>query len=248
MLVSIASLARVLGLTWVGMRMLLLARRTRSLPELLLGISFLSFSALGVPLLLASGYSAARVSDVNLPLMAVALGLLDLGTVCFAAFVCRVFRPGTAAGASAVVGVALALGAHVVLATSAVAAAAPNALPHLAIGWRGWILSSVMSATFVWGGVEALAYWAQLRRRLALGLAEPVAVRRMLYFALGCGAQLLMMAFNALASVRDTNPLTDPLPALGIAIASLATAGAFVLALGAQRSRSEVASVNPSGA
>jgi hypothetical protein len=36
------------------------------------------------------------------------------------------------------------------------------------------------------------------------------------------------------ASLRGTNPLADPVPALGIAVTSLATGVAFAIALGAK--------------
>ncbi len=233
--VSIASAARILGLTWVGVRMLLIARRSRGAPELLLGVSFLTFSTLGVPLLMIAGFSAEHVADVNLPLLSFALALLGVGTACFAAFVWRVFRPEDASAGAAVAAAALLLVAHVVLTTRAVAAAAPEIAPTAAIGYRELILSAVMSATFAWGTAESFAYWLRLRLQHKLGLAEDADVRRMLLFALGCAAQLLMMGFNALATLRETNPLTDPVPALGITLTSLATGAAFALALGSQQ-------------
>jgi hypothetical protein len=49
----------------------------------------------------------------------------------------------------------------------------------------------------------------------------------------GCGSQLAMMGFTMLASARGTNPLADPVPALGIAATSLAMGIAFALALSA---------------
>jgi len=230
--VSIASACRLAGLTWVGVRALRLAHRTRSAPELLLGVSFLTFSTLGVPLLALSGYGAARVADANVALLSLALGLLDFGTVCFAAFLARVFRPGSRLGAVALGATALALASHLVLATHGVATASPDLSPIAAIGSAELILSSVMSATFAWGAAESFSYWRRLRLQHALGLADAVAVRRMLLFALGCTSQLAMMGFTLLASLRGTNPLADPLPALGIAFTSLGMGVAFALALG----------------
>jgi hypothetical protein len=243
--VMIASACRWLGLTWVGVRVLRIARRTHSAPELLLGVSFLSFSTLGVPLLTLSGYGGAHVSDANVPLLSLALGLLDLGTVCFAAFVARVFRPSSAAGAVALGATALALTGHWLLASRAVSNADPGTSPIQAIGEVELILSVVMSAIFAWGALEAFAYWTQLRRRHALGLADDAALRRMLLFAIGCGSQLAMMAFTMLATVRGTNPLADPVPALGIALTSLGMGVAFALALGAPAARAEA---KPAGA
>ena len=234
--VTIASACRLAGLTWVGVRALRLARRTRGAPELLLGVSLLSFSTLGVPLLALSGYGGAHVSDANVPLLAGALGLLDFGTACFAAFVAHVFRRGSRLGSAALAGAVLALAAHLVLATRGVAGAPPELSPIAAIGRAELILSFVMSATFAWGAAESFIYWRRLRLQHALGLADSAAVRRMLWFALACGSQLAMMGFTLLASLRGTNPLADPLPALGIALTSLGMGAAFALALGSPSS------------
>jgi len=239
--VSISSVCRLAGLTWVGVRALRVARRTRSAPELLLGLSFLSFSTLGVPLLAFSGYGGAHVADANIPLLSLALALLDFGTVCFAAFVARVFRPASGAGAAALVAAAAALAAHVALATRSLAISSPEQSPIDAIGGVELMLSFVMSATFAWGAAEAFAYWRRLRRQHALGLADSAAVRRMLCFAIGCAAQLAMMGFTLLASVRETNPLADPVPALGIAFTSFAVGVAFALALGSPKAAPEAA-------
>lgn len=239
--VNIASACRLAGLTWVGVRALRLARRTRSAPELLLGVSFLSFSTLGVPLLALSGYGRTHVADANVPLLAFALGLLDFGTICFAAFVARVFRPGSPFGAAALAATALALVAHLALATRGLAGAPAEVSPIDAIGRAELILSTVMSATFAWGAAESFVYWRRLRLQHALGLADGAAVRRMLLFALGCASQLAMMGFTLLASVRGTNPLADPLPALGIALTSLGMGAAFALALGSPSAAAKAA-------
>ena len=234
--VSVASACRLVGLTWVGIRVLRIARRTRSAPELLLGLSFLSFSTLGVPLLALSGYGAGPLADAKPLLLSLALGLLDFGTVCFAAFVARVFRPASPVGALAVLATAIALLAHLVLATRAVTSASPELSSIQALGRIELVLSAVMSASFAWGAAESFVYWSRLRRQHSLGLADAVAVQRMLLFALGCSCQLAMMGFTLLASMRGTNPLADPLPAIGIAATSLGMGAAFALALGAPAS------------
>ncbi len=241
LLVTIASACRIAGLTWVGGRMLWLARRTGSLPELLLGTSFLSFCTVGVPLLTFSGFTAERVADVDLPLLAGALFLLDFGTLCFAAFVRCVFRPRATLATLALAAAGITLAVHVVLTPRAIAGASPGSSPTEAIGGLALLLAGVMSASFAWGTAEAFSYWDRLRRQQGLGLADGAAVRRMGLFALGCAAQLAMMGFNALATLRGTNPLADPLPALGIAATSLATGVAFALAFGAPASRPSVA-------
>lgn len=240
--VTVASACRLLGLTWVGVRMLRLARRTHGAPERLLGFSFLTFSTLGVPLLTLAGYGASRLAFANVPLIVLALALLDLGATLFAAFVWRVFRPEDPGGRLVVGAAALALLLHVALAAVGLASAPRDLAPATAIGRAEWILTAVMSAIFVWGTAESLAYWVRLRKQSALGLASATSARRMLLFAVGCASQVCMMGFTALAALRGTNPLADPLPALGIAVSSLATGAAFALAFGFGHGRTAEAS------
>jgi hypothetical protein len=234
--VTLASLARLAGLTWVGARVLSIAWRTRSTAESLLGASFLCFSTLGVPLLTYAGYGSASVSDASPALLGLALALLDVGTLLFAEFVRRVFRPDSRVALVAVAVASAALVAHVVLSTRAVAGAPPSLSPVQAIGRRELILSFTMSAIFLWGALDASSYALQLARRSRLGLADPDALRRIAWFAAGCAAQIAMMVFTMIASLRGTNPLADPLPAIGIAASSLATGLAVGVALGARTS------------
>jgi hypothetical protein len=232
--VSIATAVRLLGLTWVGVRVLRVGVKNGAAPETILGLSFLCFSTLGVPLLTLGGYGAALVADASPTLIALALALLDVGALGFAEFIRRVFRADSRAARLAIVLAAASLIAHVLLAWLALSSASGSISPIAALGRIEWVLSIVMFGVFGWGAAEAFTYWGRLRRQRALGLGDPVATQRMLWFAVGCASQIAMMGFTMLASLRGTNPLADPVPALGIAVTSLATGVAFAIALGAK--------------
>lgn len=237
-LVVIGGVCQSLGLTWVGVRMLLVARRTRGLPELLLGLAFLLMSSLGIPLLVLSGYGAPHVRDMHFALFVTSLVFLDSGALLFMAFVWRVFRPRSPAARMTMIASALALSVHVAIVTVAIRSADPEAVPLEVMGTRALILFAVMMVSNAWGTVEAFTYWARLRRQQMLGLADAAASRRMLLFAIGCFAPLVTTGFTASAMARNVNPLTDPLTALGLTLTALVAGSSFTLALGGSGERS----------
>ncbi len=217
--------------------MLLLAIRTRGVPELLLGCAFLALCTIGAPLLGVSGFGAAHVRELRFPLFATGLAFIDAGALCFTGFVWRVFRPGSAWARGFVVASALVLALHIGLVLRAVSSAPPEIAPLAATAWRASLLAAVMTATFAWGAAEAFTYWRRLVRQHTLGLADAADVRRMFLFALGCGAPLVLMGLVASALARRVNPLTDPVTALGLAVAALTAGVSLTLAFGAQRGR-----------
>ena len=82
----------VVGLA-VGLRLLLLARKTRRLPETLLGFSLLFLTVLGLGLMMVSRRPevfSTLLGDVTFPL---GMGFLTLGVWLLLSFTRRVFRP-----------------------------------------------------------------------------------------------------------------------------------------------------------
>lgn len=190
-LLAAAMLVFVLTCSGVGLRLLWLAHRGAGRPAWLCGAGFALIGFVGFPLGVASGQGSAAAGDVRLGLCA--LGLLGnaAGLGCFFVFTLSVFRPaifwarGLAAGAIA----------GMLLATAGIVeaiAAAPPAQPssEVAFAWSmAFQLIGVLC--FAWMGAEGLREWAASRRRVALGLADPVSSQRLLLWALfGVGAML----------------------------------------------------------
>jgi hypothetical protein len=69
----------------------------------------------------------------------------------------------------------------------------------------------VSGVGFAWTAWESFRYWIVLRRRLALGLADPLVVNRVALWAMtGCSSVLINVA-NAWTSLAEISFVDDPL-------------------------------------
>lgn len=197
-LASVLAFAVVSGI--VGTRLLLLARRSQQLPELCVGLGLLMVGAIGYPLSLLvrmalSGMAASVVTAVSVCMSAG-------GSVAIYFFTWSVFR--RAAGwAKALCGAA---------AAAMLAYAGVGVLRAFteAPGWLGqvdgWFVVMQVTTVFsyAWTAVEAFRYYGMLRRRLSLGLADPVVTNRFFLWFLsgvfasaGAGTVTLLAALGS---------------------------------------------------
>lgn len=209
----------------IGLRLLLLSRRTHALPEFYLGLGLTcmvaAFAALG-----ASGLGRETAGDVNLALTAVGMALLWLSITSQVAFTWKTFRADSAwaellvmsigaVEAVAVGGLLYALGA------------AERATPSFEAA-RDWtsILRLPMLLGYAWAGVEAWHQLRRARRRDALGLGDPIVTNRFLLWASMSFCALAGSAVSMGLHLAGKGPLADPLAA---GVLALAGAGAGVL-------------------
>jgi hypothetical protein len=144
------------------------------------------------------------------------------------AFTWKVFRPDAVWAAALVWG---SLVAGIVIAAGslrAIAAAPPDVAPAEA-GTSWWLgLRLLFELWYVWTGVESLREYAKARRRLALGLSDPVAANRFLLW----GAMGVYLALNGAVGMAleqsGMTPMKDALPALVLA-ANGVGAGVLIL-------------------
>jgi hypothetical protein len=179
MLVVVCGLAfAAVGLV-VGIRLIALARRTRGLPEILLavallcgglGVGFLRVMALHAPL--SEGLVSAAALGVHL--------CRGLATGAVVVMVWRVFAPGRV-WASTLSGILL-LGIALLL-VGEVREMRPPATNHPLY----WLWNGLMTVSFGWGSWEPLRYHAMLRRRMRLGLVDPVVANRILLWGIAAG-------------------------------------------------------------
>jgi len=176
----LATLAFVLASAVVAARLLALARRTRQRPELLLGLGILGTAALGYGVLIAAAVArggANTVSATGLQRALTAAGSLlhDAGVTMILLFVLAVFRPAERWARALAAAALLALwGGH--------------AGWELSNGYRStlpgngfwWLRSAVIWTYPLWTMVESYRYYGLLRRRRALGLADPLVTNRFL--------------------------------------------------------------------
>jgi hypothetical protein len=182
----LATLAFMIVSVVVSVRMLLLARRTRRKPELLLGLGVLGTAVLGYGVLTAAALLRGITNPIaqtagERTLQAAGQILHDAGVSMVILFVLTVFRP-TERWAKAVAGALLALlwGGHVGWELSN---GYRSSLPGNAF-W--WLRYAVIWVYPLWTMIESYRYYAMMRRRVAVGLAEPLVTNR--FFLWGTGA------------------------------------------------------------
>jgi hypothetical protein len=202
---AVGTLVQLLADLVVGVRLLALARRTRKLPETAFGVALVLLGGVGYPLSIA-----ARSGVVDAPSTAgtlLALGLLAQNAGCAAlyVFLWRVFRP-RAAWALGIVGVAL----------GTLAWSVPG--EFLTDGfWGGidggffyWAGLGARAGAFVWATAESGLYHARMRRRLALGLADPVVTDRFRLWTIASASVLAAFAVFSAARASGIDPTTSP--------------------------------------
>ena len=178
----------------LGARMLRLARSTRQLPELAIGLHVLAL-IVGYAVEFAGMELASSHPVVGFWLRAFANLCYAICIHVYLLFTWRVFAPGNRWAMGAVVALTLAL----------------------AIGWMGEVLTTQFgfAATrfsapwfwlaFVprmlgmgWASFEALVHYTKLRRRIVLGLADPLAANRLLLWALAALSEWMIYGVVAM--------------------------------------------------
>jgi hypothetical protein len=190
-LAAISFLATLVVGFSVGGRLLMLARVTRRAAESFLGLSVATLTLAGA--LEVLGLELARAGDTEMayPVEIVALFLHSVAasSLCFSIW--RVFHPDRRSAFY------LCVITSALLFNSWMATILPGR--HTSVtGFTNWFYLNVAMRAFasLWGAVEAFAHHRQLRRRLALGLADRFICHRFLLWSLGlaCSAAIFLTA------------------------------------------------------
>lgn len=185
----------------VGLRLLLLWRRTRRFPELMIGMAILGYGPLGYGVVqLARRLPPDAVIATQLLTLA---GLLSLSAAAGALFyfTWRVYHPSEP---WARIGCFLCL---VLLALGTAGDLVARVLGDLSgVGPGFWLAYSLRSLALAWSAFEALRYFGLMRKRLALGLADPVVKGGFLLW--GIGATCAGLGFVASLVVRAATGLS----------------------------------------
>ncbi len=181
----------------IGLRLVRVGRRGNG-PELWLGLYFLIYScfATAASVTLYLGWSAPEVafSDGTTRILnATFYALSTIGMTCLLLFTQRTFRAGSAGGR------ALVWGNCAVLVGAMIGVGVTEGFEVRVLnGACYWIHYLARLTPFVWVAFESFRYGALLRRRVAIGLADPLVADRFLLWGL----------WAALLAVMS---LTDPL-------------------------------------
>jgi hypothetical protein len=206
----------------VSVRLILRSRHTRGATERLMGLTYLLAPGLGYPLAVLSPAIPGR--ELSLAALVVGETLVVAGCSCFLFFNAKVFRPSAIwATAAACVGIAALVvgGIGVVLAnvsTPDLALAGDRARGAMAL------LFFTLGLGYAWTGIEGTRYHRMLRRRLVLGLAEPIVANRFLLWAL---AGLVSTVWNTVGCyylLVGANVMTHPVPLLATSLGGLVSA------------------------
>lgn len=214
----------------VGLRLLQLAGRTRQLPELCAGLGLLLVCGLGHPFAVAGRTGGLVGTALGNALFGLGVGLASAGIALIYAFTWRVFRPRAAWARRVVTLAALTLAVQTagIVRASTRARALPEILPLT----RPWAIAIVATTGlgFAWTGVESARHHARLRRRLALGLADPVVVNRFLLWELSAAAVVVLTAAVGGCLAARMAVLAEPAPLIAVACAGLVASAGWALA------------------
>jgi hypothetical protein len=180
---------------FVGVRLYLLSRRTHQTPEFLIAACFLfwvlSFVSFDVP------YAFVR-SDLLVPAFCSygSLITLALGNAAFALFIRSVFRPDVRWATWLVAAIIVSL---VVGVAGSAWIGDWEGINPLANPWY-WLEYFGSFAPTVWMGAEGFAQYSKARRRLKLGLTEPLDCNRFLLWGI---AGTLWMILEGILTAYD---------------------------------------------
>jgi hypothetical protein len=208
----------------VGSRLVLLARRTRQLPELLLGGALLLGGVLGGPLEGAAGPLEAEFGGAIAGKVLLAGKLAGLcALLCHATFIRIVFRPRER-WAWLIVGIMVAFPLAALIGYGAHGGFATSEIP---MNWF-WLEFTARITGSIWLAAEGAIYYGMMKRRLRLGLAEPLITNRFLLWTLAGVVSALVLFTSVppmlLDPVADKNLLT-----LDLFVFSFAGVGVSVL-------------------
>lgn len=228
LLAGVSALAFVGSGTVIGFRLIRLARRTKGFPERVLGLSLFVLAAVAWPGMLVVGAPTAPPAPVLRAALAAAGIAMALGWSGQFFFTWRVFRPTDRwARVLAGAGVGLELGAG--LAAAARALTIDDAMALRTPVLQGTLLLTGAQVAYAWGAFEASRYRALLRRRIPLGLADPLVANRFGLWGWAGTFAAGAIAPSTVSVLMGSNPHT-PLNHLVIAVCGLASSGALLLA------------------
>jgi hypothetical protein len=215
--------------TVVGVRMLLLARRTRGRHELLMGAGMVLIGGIGFPGSIVSGFGGP-VSQLSMPLWAVSSMFTQVGIALIYAFTWQVFRPGDAWGKYAVAGGVFFMASGTIAAGIALAGAPPEASSQ-AVARNGIFVSMIgFCGCFLWSAIEGFVHYGNARKRLALGLADAVVVDRFRLWAVFGLSATGVNAASAIGNAIGVNPSQSPLVLVPMGVLGFVASVAIYLA------------------
>lgn len=184
----------------VGIRLLLLWRETRQLPELLIGLAVLGIGPVGFSVTVVSQLLAGSSPSASTLCYGLAQLAMSAGALAKLVFTWKVYHPHSRVARGAVLA-----GGLVLLAV------------YAEMAWRGFPVKAPglrhlpLVTALLWGAIEALRYRARMRRRARLGLGDPVVENRFLVWGIGAAAAGIGSVLSVVAgTLYGAEALVDP--------------------------------------
>ena len=182
-LVGIGFAAFFVAASTVGVRLLLLWRRTRQLPELLIGIGVLGIGPIGFGFAVIAEMIRQHQPAAAPPMFGIAVLAVGIGAFSVFVFNWRVYHPDNKS-------------VQLLIWIAGGGLTATWLSDMVLSGFHNpydftpqYICRSLLQVScLLWGSAEALRYGYKLRRRLRLGLADPVVANRFFLWGIGTGA------------------------------------------------------------
>ena len=211
----------------IGLRLLLLARRTRELPEFAIGLALFLMGGLGYPLVSVARLAKGMPEGARIGLFLVATLFNVVGTVGVCVFNRRVFRPTEPWARWLTVVFACALAGALALQGAAPGFSAA-ALYNEGFGFH--LFMALQGVPIAWAAFESLRYHRLVSRRAQIGLADPMVANRIFLWGAGMLAAFVINLFSSVLAFLGIDVATSPSGALVIAPLGLAAAGCVWLA------------------
>jgi hypothetical protein len=197
-IVSLAGLAlSMLTSLVVGIRVFALWRKTRKLPELLLSVALLCTGFFAYALGTLGKLLLSGSPELRSTLTLIGLGTECVGVASLTAFADRVFHPnrGWARGVTVSLLSLIALGV-----CGEIASGQYMRYADAEVISGPWVPLGLLARGLgpAWLSLECFRYYGKLKKQLALGLASPLVVHRVLLWGIGIGASALGYATSIL--------------------------------------------------
>lgn len=219
---AIGGLSFILASLIVGARLIARSLQTRKLPEFLMGAGLFLMGGVGYPLMIAGQLDTGLSDTARAALVAANMLCTVVGHGCLAVFTQRVFRHDSRPAQMAV-GILIACLAGgfvyqgVIRDFLIVANGDPLLMPFQFIG----------IVNLLWAAVESALYYQQMKRRMRIGLAEPLLVDRFRLWALAIGCAAVTAGVAVAFQLAGVNIAVSALGASVIAPLGLTTATAL---------------------
>lgn len=232
MLGALGGGAFVMASIVIGTRLVLLAAGTRGLPEFAMGWGLLLMGGLGYPLSAIARAAVDLPMETRIAMLAVNWLFHLVGMTLVGVFNWRVFRPGTVWAPVAVgtIAVGIVCADAIALVTTGIEAEATGQAPPPVL--RG----ALGLATLLWAGIESLRYYGLMRKRQALGMADPVVTDRFRLWAIAMLCSAAISCASLLLQLAGIAMMATTGGALLVGGMGLVSAGAVALAFFPPRS------------